>query len=149
MVPPFKTNSAVAPLPLPPRRLIFVLESYPVPPALNVTAVTCPPLTVAAPFAPVPLAVVSRRRPELAPTGTWAVTVVPFTTLKEPGSSALRLKTSSVELAKFSPLIVTVVPDRPFVGSKELITGNASCARPSKTDPTNSKKAIGRIRPKR
>ena len=85
----------------------------------------------------------------LAPTGTWAVTVVPFTTLKEPGSSALRLKTSNVELARFDPVIVTVVPDRPFVGLKESMTGNASCARPSKTDPANSKKATDKIRPKR
>jgi len=74
---------------------------------------------------------------------------VPFTTLNEPGSKALRLKTSNVEFSRFVPVIVTVEPERPLVGLKESMTGNASCARPSKTDPTSSKKAIDKIRPKR
>jgi hypothetical protein len=71
--------------------------------------------------------------------------VVALIALNEPGSIALRLKTSRVGLPRFSPEMVTVVPARPFVGSNELIIGKVSSALASKSDPPANKMAAPKI----
>ncbi len=69
---------------------------------------------------PVPQLLVTLISPVVAPAGTVAVIWVAFTTVNE---ALVPLNFTALTPTKFVPLIVTVVPDVPLVGVKELIVG--------------------------
>ncbi len=70
----------------------------------------------------VPLGVVTRMNPVVAPAGTVAVMRVEDLTVKDAG---VELKVTAVAPEKFVPVIVTEVPTGPEVGENEVIVGTA------------------------
>jgi hypothetical protein len=114
-------ETAVAPVKLVP----LIVTDVPTGPLVGLNEVIVGPAPVAVKFVElvaVPLDVVTRIGPEVAPVGTATVILVPAPFIVKPGAFTL-LNETAVAPEKLVPSIVTDVPTGPLVGLNDVIVG--------------------------